>query len=354
MRNTKLFICVILTMAFSLFFFGCGRKPASKIKVDGIQSKVQKVLTGNQIELQNGLKVEILGIKPSEHTKNYLERQVKGETVVIVSDSKQPQFINTYMTKVRAYVKLKHDKLCVSGKMLSNRTAELNQTFVKDSLEHFKKYAYGDIPHPRMTSTELLTYMRPASFMIYREDKGLGSGFFINDNGLALTNNHVYDGSNEAVIFFFDDDGKVNFSNYRKINRVMFTGQTGEQNRIDFTVFQVQLDNGEKVHYMPLIKQHEKDGEAIAKIGCPLGDPKCNFQTGILSHYNEGYFTHNIPANHGDSGGPIVNFMGEVVGINQSIDFNTTIMEQAKGIAYGVDAILIRQLLDEKGIQYGH
>ena len=353
MRNTKQFICFILTLALSLYFSGCGRKPASKIKVDGIQSKVQKVLTGNQIELQNGLKVEILGIKPSEHTKNYLEKQVKGETVVVVSDSKQPQYINTYMTKVRAYVKVKGEGYCVTGKMLTNRIAELSQTFVKDSIEQFKKYAYGDTPHSTMTSTELLTYMKPATFMIYSEDESLGTGFFINDNGLALTNNHVYDGSNEALIFFFDEDGNVNFSNYRKINRVLFTGQAGENNRIDFTVFQVQLDNGEKVRYMPLIKQHEKDGEAIAKIGCPLGNPKCNFQTGILSHYNEGYFTHNIPANHGDSGGPIVNFRGEVVGLNQSIDFNTTIGEQAKGIAYGVDADLIRQLLEANEIQYG-
>lgn len=353
MRCFRFALCVILSIVLILGFSECGRRQPTKIKVDGIQSKVQKVLNGNQIELQNGLKVEILGIKPSEHTKNYLERQVKGETVIIVSDSKQPQYINTYLTKIRAYVKVKGESLCVSGKMLSSRIAELSQTFVKDSLEHFKKYAYEDIPHPKMTPTELLTYMRPATFMIYHEDEGLGTGFFINDNGLALTNNHVYDGSDEAVVFFFNDDGSVNFANYRKINRVLFTGQTGEKNRIDFTVFQVQLDNGEKVRYMPLIKQHEKDGESIAKIGCPLGNPKCNFQTGTLSHYDEGYFTHNIPANHGDSGGPIVNFMGEVIGINQSIDFNSTIGEQAKGIAYGVDAVLIKQLLDENEIQYG-
>ena len=73
-----------------------GDGKSGKIKVDGIQSKVQKVLSGNEIELKNGLTVEILGIKPTEHTKDYLEKQVKGETVTVIADSRQKQFIKTY------------------------------------------------------------------------------------------------------------------------------------------------------------------------------------------------------------------------------------------------------------------
>lgn len=331
-----------------------GSGKSGKIKVDGIQNKVQKVISGNEIELMNGLKVEILGIRPTEHTKDYLEKHVKGETVTIIADSRQKQFIKTYKTKVKAYVKLKGDKYCISGKLLLNGIADLRQTAVHDSLEHFKTYPnIGEENRPVMSQTELLTYMKPATFMIYCQDESLGTGFFINDNGLALTNNHVFDGSQNAVIYFFGDDGKIDATNYRNINRVLYTTRTGERERIDFTVFQVQLDNGEKVRYMPLVKQHARDGEKIAKIGCPLGTALCDFQPGTLSHYNEGYFTHNIPTNHGDSGGPIVNFKGEVIGINQSIDINQVIMEQAKGIAYGVDAVLIRQVLDEYGIQYG-
>lgn len=339
------FICVLFACASC---WGVSSSNPGQIKVDGIQSKAQEVLSGNQIELQNGLKVEILGIKSSEHTKAYLEREVKGKVVTVVSDSKQPQYINTYMTTVRAYVKLPGEQYCVSGKMLTTRTAELSMTFVHDSLDRFKKYAYGDI-HPAMKSTELYLFMRPASFRI-KCGNAIGTGFFISDNGLALTNNHVYNGDTPAIIQFFDSNGNVNEADYRNIDRVVYTYNDGD--RIDFTIFQVQLNNDEKVRYMPLIKQHEKEGQELAKIGCPVGQP-CNFQTGILSHYNEGYFTHSIPSNHGDSGGPIVNFRGEVVGINQSIEFNETIKEQAKGIAYGVDAVLIRQYLDENEIQYG-
>lgn len=345
----------MITLSILLSVVGCGgnSRKSGNIKVDGIQSKVQKVLDGNTIELRNGLKVELLGIMPSEHTKNYLEKQVKGETVTIIADSRQKSFIKSYKTKIKAYVKLKGDKYCISGKLLLNGVADLRQTAVHDSLEHFKMYPNNDGQRPPMSQTELLTYMKPATFMVYCQNEGLGTGFFINDNGLALTNNHVYDGSQNAVICFFGEDGKLDATNYRRINRVLYTARAGEKGRIDFTVFQVQLDNGEKVRYMPLTKQHARDGEQIAKIGCPLGTSLCDFQPGTLSHYNEGYFTHNIPTNHGDSGGPIVNFKGEVVGVNQSIDFNDVIQEQAKGIAYGVDAVLIREVLDENNIQYG-
>lgn len=329
-----------------VLFSGCGEE---KIKVNGIQSKVVKVISGNQIELQNGLKVEILGIKPTQHTKEYLEEHVKNEVVRIIRDSKQRESISSYKTTVKAYIKVKGERLCVSGKMLLNKTAELRQTSVKDSLEHFIEYAKSEIPRPEMTTTELVTYMKPATFQIILQDGSTGTGFFINDDGLALTNNHVLDGTKNAVICFFGDGGTLDQTNTRAVNSYVLTS---EHEKVDFTVFYVQLRPGEKVRYMPLVSRHAKDGEEIFKMGCPVG-LHADFQGGILSNYNEGYFTHSIGANHGDSGGPIVNKRGEVVGVNQSIEFNPVINEQAKGIAYGVDALLIRKVLDENNVVYG-
>lgn len=345
------FFSLALALVTTYFLSACGGSSQKKIKIDGMQSKVVEVKDGNHIELQNGLTVEILGIKPTEHTKEYLEKHVKGETVVLRTDSKQKQHISSYKTTIKTYVKLKEERgYCISGKMLMNKTAELRQTSVKDSLEHFAEYAKGPAPRPIMTETELLTYMKPASFMIINADGSCGTGFFINEKGLALTNHHVLDGKQNAVICFFGENGELDKTNYRKINRILLSSSG---TKIDFTVFQVQLDNGEEVRYMPLVDKHVRDGEQIAKIGCPVGTV-CNFQTGNLSNYNEGYFTHSIASNHGDSGGPIVNYRGEVVGINQSIEFNRTINEQAKGIAYGVDAMLIRDYLKQYNINYEH
>lgn len=139
-KKFQLIVCVFLWIVVSFLFSGCKQQ----IKVDGIQSKVQGVINGNTVELQNGLKVELLGIKPTALTKTYLESEVKGKTVIVISDSKQPQFINTYLTKVRAYLRVKGDRGSISGKMLQSHIAELNQTFVHDSIEKYKRYAYGE------------------------------------------------------------------------------------------------------------------------------------------------------------------------------------------------------------------
>lgn len=346
-------------LSFLTIIYGCpGNSGGGKIKIDGIQSKVQRVVDGNTVELKNGLTVEILGIKPSEHTQNYLEKFAKGETVIVIADSKQNKqksHIKSYKTKVRAYIKLKGDRYCLSGKMLLNHTAKLSQTGYTDSLEHFKIYAEGPEHIRQMSSSELREYMRPATFLIVTEDGSSGTGFFINDNGLALTNNHVLNGSQNARIFFFKDNGEADEVNYRGIKRYLLTAK---DEKIDFTVFLVQLDNGEKVRYMPLIKQHEKEGEPIAKLGCPVG-LTCDFKTGVLSNYYDGYLSHSCPSNNGDSGGPIVNMKGEVVGINQSIEFNTSLsqltgsVQKAEGVAYAVDAVLIKEVLEKHEIEYG-
>lgn len=345
-------IGTIMLIALVTVCGGCGK--SASIKVDGIQGKVRKVIDGNTIELMNGLKIELLGIKATEHTKSYLEKMVKGETVTVIADSRQKQYIKGYRTKIRAYVKVKGDRYCISGKLLLDKTAELRQTAVKDSLEHFRLYAQ-DTERRIMTVPELREYMMPATFLILCDDGSCGTGFFINDDGLALTNNHVLDGSQNALVFFWGDDGKINQADHRSIQRVVLTNR---DEKLDFTVFYVQLGNDEKVRYLPLVKQHIREGEQVAKIGCPVGLP-CDFGTGTLSSYFDGYFSHKVPTNHGDSGGPIVNTKGEAVGVNQSIELNpsmslmTGTLQKAEGIAYAVDAVLIRKVLDQDEIKYG-
>lgn len=353
-KKSKIIVAILMIVVIGCISCGGRKGNSGKIKVDGIESKVQKVLSGNKIELQNGLKVTILGILPTEHTKQYLEKFVKGETIVIISDSKQRQFVKSYKTEINAYVKVKGDGYCLAGKLLLAKKAELRETSVKDSLVKFRAYVRDSV-RPLMTLPELKEYMKPATFLIKRADGGSGTGFFINDNGLALTNNHVLDGSQDAIIYYFGENGKIDETNYRTIHRYLLTN---EDAKVDFTVFYVQLDKDEKVHYMPLVKNHIKEGEQIAKIGCPVG-LKCDFGPGILSTYYDGFFSHKIASNHGDSGGPIANMRGEIVGVNQSIEFNPSLsamtgtMQKAEGIAYGVDAVLIREVLDKYEIEYG-
>lgn len=337
----SMFMCML-----TLSFFSCSD---TQIQVNGMESKAINIVDGNTVELQNGTKVVLLGIKPSSNSQKYLENHVKGRNVRVIADSRQPQYIKSNLTTVYAYLRVEGERGCVNNKLLLTRQAEINPNQQCDSLRSFSELIKLK-RHPMMTTDQLLTYMKPATFCILTESGGMGTGFFISENGLALTNNHVLDGSEGAGVFFFGDDGTIDTSQLHYIKRIVKTYNDG--GKIDYTIFIVDLDNNTKCQYLPLIEGRANDGEQIAKLGCPVGELG-NFQTGILSNYNENYITHSIGANHGDSGGPVVNYRGEVVGINQSIQFNRTIGEQAKGIAYAVDALYIRQILDNMNIEYG-
>lgn len=336
---------------------GCSHPP---IKLNGTQSKVTKVIDGKTVQLQNGLKVELLGIKASEHTKKYLEDQVKKQTVTVITDSQQKrQTVKSLKTKVKAYLKVKGESRDVAGKMLASHVAELSIAALKDSLDSFSALTTKeDINRKEMGDSELLATIKPATFAIVCSDGSSGTGFYINNSGLAITNNHVWDGRDlNAQVVYFGDDGTINITQTRRISRKIFTYNSG---KIDFTVFQVQIDPNEVTRYIPLAKNHARDGERVAKVGCAVGRP-CNFQTGNLSNYNGGYLTHSCGTNHGDSGGPVVNFKGECIGVNQSIEINPSLsamtgtIQKAEGVAYAVDATLIREVLDQCNppIEYG-
>ena len=353
---------MLISSLIVLTFVSCGQKKRN-IDINKIKSTIVSVKSGNTVELTNGLTVELLGVEPTENGRKYLEEYAKGKSVSLRCDSKQgKKSIKTYMTTVRAYVKIAGEPISLNGKLLLSRKASLNQNRLHDSLNVYKRYVNPD-RRPILTDSELLTIMKPATFMIFtREGESLacGTGFFINDSGLALTNHHVFNhDTSNAVICFFGEDGVLNTSNRKHISHILFSYRgEGELSKIDFTVFQVQMNGNEKVSYLPLVRNHINDGERIAKIGCPAGTV-CNFQTGNLSNYNQGYLTHSISCNQGDSGGPVVNFRGEVVGVNQSIEFNQALsamtgsVQKAEGIAYAVDAVLIREVLDANGIEYG-
>ncbi len=348
-----LFFSIIALCAF----VACSPKKKDR-RITGTEGIVSSIENGNTIRLQNGLTVTLIGVSPSEIGKKYMEANLKGKSVRLVADSRDPkQTYRSTATTVRAYAKVPGTLRSINGALLEGSLSNgLNSQGLYDSAAVFKRYL-DDPVHPLLTKAELLSKIKPATFYIQTDD-GAGTGFFINDSGLALTNNHVLNNSSTKVaVAFFGENGTLDMTNIRPVNRIVFSYT--DKDKIDFTIFEVAINGGEKTPYIPICKKHILEGDDVAKLGCPAGTVG-NFQTGTLSNYNEGgYLTHSISSNHGDSGGPVVNFRGEVIGINQSIEINrsfsyaTNSIQKAEGIAYAVDIQLIKQLLDENHISYG-
>jgi len=104
-------------------------------------------------------------------------------------------------------------------------------------------------------------------------------------------------------------------------------------------------------------------GESVIAIGSPLGDFKNTVTVGVVSgtgrsiDTGQGYQVENLiqtdaAINHGNSGGPLVNLAGQVIGINTLIVRNTGSGDQAEGLGFAIPvntAQAVAQQIIQKG-----
>ncbi len=139
---------------------------------------------------------------------------------------------------------------------------------------------------------------------------GLGSGFFINENGLLLTNYHVIEDSREIEVKLSDETVYT------------VTEVVAYDKNLDIAILQVDT-KGAKVAYLEIAPALPSVGDAVYAIGSSLGLTG-TFSSGIVSYVNrtvkgaEGvnFIQTTTPISSGNSGGPLVNEQGYVVGIN--------------------------------------
>jgi serine protease Do len=145
-----------------------------------------------------------------------------------------------------------------------------------------------------------------------RRVNSLGSGFIIDQSGLVVTNNHVIDGADEIHVIL--NDGT-------KLKAEL----AGKDSKSDLALLRVHTDKPLKS-----VKFGDSDklrlGEWVVAIGNPfsLGG---TVTAGIISarhrDINSGpydnYIQTDAPINRGNSGGPLFNLNGEVIGINTAI-----------------------------------
>ena len=139
--------------------------------------------------------------------------------------------------------------------------------------------------------------------------RGLGSGFIISSDGYVLTNHHVVDGADQIYVTLTD-------------KRELRGKLIGSDRRTDVALVKVEATN------LPFMTIGDSDrlrvGEWVLAIGSPFGLDN-TVTAGIVSAKSRDtgdylpFIQTDVAVNPGNSGGPLINLSGEVVGINSQI-----------------------------------
>ena len=209
--------------------------------------------------------------------------------------------------------------------------------------------------------TDIVKLAEPAIVRI-ETGGGVGTGFIVSKDGYIVTNNHVVEGGNgvaaRTVNVTLSDGGRVAGT------------VVGTDPRSDLAL--VKIDGGP---YSPLplgSLDRVEIGQEVVAIGYALDltrgeGPSFTVTTGIVSQKNRaisetapilGAIQTDAAINHGNSGGPLINLFGEVVGVNTALapDPTTGGVAQGIGFAVGVDTVsaVWEQLRDSGKVDRGY
>jgi len=151
--------------------------------------------------------------------------------------------------------------------------------------------------------------------MMPRKRQGAGSGFFISADGLALTNNHVVEGADSISVQLAD-----NSQSKAKV--------VGRDPATDIALIKVERGGP----FTPLALGDSdalRVGEWVMAVGNPLNMDHTvtvgvvsakGRSLGLLERSFENFIQTDAAINLGNSGGPLVNLRGEVIGLNSAIN----------------------------------
>lgn len=145
-----------------------------------------------------------------------------------------------------------------------------------------------------------------------RKTQALGSGFIIDPSGYIVTNNHVVDGAEEVAVIL--DDGTRYDAQFR-----------GADPKTDLALLKIDADEP-----LPFVEfgdsENSRVGDWIVAIGNPFGLGG-TATTGIISARGrdiqsgpfDDFIQIDAPINRGNSGGPLFDTQGRVIGVNAAI-----------------------------------
>jgi serine protease Do len=180
--------------------------------------------------------------------------------------------------------------------------------------------------------------------VMIRTPVGLGSGFLIHPDGYVVTNDHVVAGERKISITQFSQSGeellKKNFDNVR----IVATG-----GNLDLALLKIEGQETTGFPIVPLGQSIElNQGDRVFAIGSPLGLER-SVSEGIVSLRNRIisdriHIQTTAEISPGNSGGPLFNYRGEVVGVN-----NMKVVSQgAEGLGFAIPVQTLKTFLQNR------
>ncbi len=304
---------------------------------EDIPHYVVKVEDGNTIVLKNGMQVNLIGVEPTEASQEFLEDKALHRKVRVVFDrSNYPD--TEEVNEVWGYAMVEGGQH-LNAQILQEGLSALNDTWLTDSLKSFSSYttltthkpadvlpeagpvrraSLKPINTPTKVRTEfdsfadLVEYAEQCVFLVLgRDAKGKtvsqGTGFFLMENGLCVSNYHVFEGATEWMI------RTANGSRYR------VTDIISKDKNYDYIVFKVDLADGEEYPFLKPSRKTPRKGTDIFVLGNPRG-LESTITRGVVSAIRdqgmkEAVLQIDAAISPGSSGSPVMTMDGEVVGI---------------------------------------
>ncbi len=169
-----------------------------------------------------------------------------------------------------------------------------------------------------------------------RRSQALGSGFVISEDGFVVTNNHVIEGADEIIVEFFSGNE-------------LQAEVVGTDPNTDIALLKVEPD--EALSYVEFGNSDEANvGDWVMAMGNPLGQG-FSVSAGIvsargraLSGSYDDYIQTDAAINRGNSGGPLFNMDGDVIGVNTAILSPTG---GSIGIGFAMSSNVVTNVVDQ-------
>lgn len=197
----------------------------------------------------------------------------------------------------------------------------------------------------------VVTVINRSSANFGRTATGSGSGAIISADGYIVTNHHVIDGYESLEVIFSDGSQRP-------------ATLIGDDPLMDLALIKV---DGNVPAYLSIGDSDSlRQGETVIAIGSPLGEFKNSVTVGVISALNrnvggdapEGLIQTDAAINSGNSGGPLLNMNGEIVGINTLVVRGSNMGSTAavEGLGFAIPANVVRrvsqQLIETGEVQY--